>query len=170
MFNKKILPFLFLIFSLFSCKGQVQNKAFDALLQSMLKKDVALITVPQLAKELQQPNKLVLLDAREKKEFEVSHLKNAQWVGYDTFTMDAVKKLPKNTPIVIYCSIGMRSEIIGEKLKKAGYQDVRNLYGSIFEWVNQGNTVYDLAGKPTSKVHAYDKTWGIWLTKGEKIY
>lgn len=136
----------------------------------MLKKDVPLITVPQLANELKKPNKLVLLDAREKKEFEVSHLKNARWVGYDTFTMDAVKPLSKDTPIVIYCSIGVRSEKIGEKLKMAGYQNVRNLYGSIFEWVNQGNTVYDLTEKPTRKVHAYDKKWGIWLTEGEKVY
>lgn len=136
----------------------------------MLKKDVPLITVPQLANELKKPNQLVLLDAREKKEFEVSHLKSARWVGFETFTLDAIKQLPKDTPIVIYCSIGVRSEKVGEKLKSAGYQNVRNLYGSIFEWVNQGNTVYDLAEKPTPKVHAYDKKWGIWLTKGEKVY
>ena len=57
-----------------------------------------------------------------------------------------------------------------EKLKAAGYRNVRNLYGSIFEWVNQDNPVVDNQGKPTQKVHAYSRTWGVWLNKGEKVY
>jgi hypothetical protein len=71
---------------------------------------------------------------------------------------------------VVYCTVGVRSEKVGEKLKAAGYQNVRNLYGSIFEWVNQGNPVVDNQGKPTQQVHAYSRVWGVWLNKGEKIY
>ena len=40
-------------------------------------------------------------------------------------------------------------------------------YGSIVEWVNQGNTVVNDTGEKTLKVHAYNKKWGIWLNKGE---
>jgi len=40
---------------------------------------------------------------------------------------------------------------------KAGYTNVSNLYGGIFEWVNQGNNVVDDNNRITPKVHAYGK-------------
>ncbi|MBI1194042.1 MAG: rhodanese-like domain-containing protein, partial [Bacteroidetes bacterium] len=43
-------------------------------------------------------------------------------------------------------------------------------YGGIFEWVNAGNSVVDPSGKPTERVHAYNRTWGLFLERGEKVY
>ena len=40
--------------------------------------------------------------------------------------------------IIVYCSIGVRSEDIGEKLKELGYTKILNLYGGIFDWKNKG--------------------------------
>jgi rhodanese-related sulfurtransferase len=158
----------FLIFSQLLGMSQVQKKSFDLLLRSMLKESVKTISVKELStKDLA---KYTLLDARELNEFQVSHLQNAKWIGYETFDTKKMAGIPKDQPIVIYCSIGVRSEKIGEKLMSMGYKNVQNLYGSIFEWVNQGNVVYDKNGKPTNKVHAYSKSWGIWLDKGEKVY
>jgi len=71
---------------------------------------------------------------------------------------------------VVYCSIGVRSEDIGEKLMDAGYNNVTNLYGGIFEWKNKGNQVYDTLGNETERVHAFNKHWGKLLSKGEKVY
>ena len=48
--------------------------------------------------------------------------------------------------------------------------DVSNLYGGIFEWVNQENPVIDTTGNETKNIHAYNKTWGVWLNKGNKVY
>lgn len=115
---------------------------------------------------------VILLDAREKKEFKVSHLKNAQFVGYEKFNLKkTIKKLPnKNAKIVVYCSLGVRSEDVAEKLKKAGYTNVLNLYGGIFEWKNNGNTVYNSKEIATEKVHTFNLDWSKWLLKGEKVY
>ena len=109
------------------------------------------------------------LDAREKTEHEVSHLQNAIWVGHDTFTLKSVVKLDKNKPVLIYCTVGARSEEIGKKLQKEGFTRVYNLYGGIVHWVNEGRPVFS-KGKPTQKVHTYSKPWSVWLTKGEKVY
>ena len=49
----------------------------------------------------------------------------------------------KSDTIVLYCSIGYRSEKIGEKLVEMGYGHVFNLYGGIFEWVNRDLPVYN---------------------------
>jgi len=114
---------------------------------------------------------VVLLDAREENEFKVSHLKNALFVGYEKFDLQkTMKKLPnKNTQIVVYCSLGVRSEDIAEQLKNKGYTKIYNLYGGIFEWKNRGNRVFS-KGIETNKVHAFSKEWSTWLLKGEKVY
>lgn len=112
---------------------------------------------------------IIFLDARSLAEYNVSHIKDAIHVGYDNFSFESVPSDAKDKPIVVYCSVGYRSEKIAEKLNENGYKNVSNLYGGIFEWVNQGNPVYQ-GDTTTQNVHAYDKTWGIWLNKGHKVY
>jgi rhodanese-related sulfurtransferase len=117
------------------------------------------------------PN-FVLLDARELKEYKVSHLKNAIHIGYDEFNLKKTtsKLTNKNATIVVYCSVGIRSEDIAERLQKAGYKNVFNLFGGIFEWKNKQNVVVDSLNNPTEKVHTFSKEWSKWLKKGEKTY
>jgi rhodanese-related sulfurtransferase len=110
------------------------------------------------------------LDTREKEEFEVSHLKNARNVGYIWFDMRRVYDIPKDATIIVYCSVGYRSEKIGEKLLKYGYKNVYNLYGSIFEWANKGNPLYKSSGVQTTEIHTYNKTWARWVERGTKVY
>lgn len=162
--KKIILIVLALISSLIS---HAQSKSFDLLLKKMIKQTVPIIKVDELKNKTKD---YVLLDTREYEEFKVSHIKNARYVGFNEFKIESVKDIPKNTPIVVYCSIGVRSEQIGEKLLAAGYSNVKNCYGSIFEWVNEGNQVVDMKDIVTPKVHTYNKKWGVWVKKGEKVY
>lgn len=151
-------------------QAQTKDPAYRLLLEGMYRKSVPLMPVSQAAR-LQATNKqVVFLDTREKKEYQVSHIRDAVWVGYQDFDLKRLSGISRQTPLVVYCSVGYRSEKIGEKLLKAGFTDVHNLYGSLFEWVNQGYPVYDAKGQPTTRVHAYSKTWGIWLNKGTKVY
>lgn len=144
-----------------------QNK-MDRALKKFNTESVPYIYVEQL-KVIEKP---LLLDTRKKEEFAVSHLENAVWVGHKEFVLDSVvpQLKDKNQEIVVYCSIGVRSENIGEKLLKAGYTNVRNLYGGIFEWKNKGYPVFDSEGNETENVHAFNKQWGKLLKKGEKVY
>ena len=150
---------------LFSANGQ---SSIDMALDWYNSESVPYISVT----ELQNLKNQIILDAREWEEYEVSHLKNAVWVGYDDFKLaDVADKYPdKNLNIVVYCSIGVRSENIGEELLESGYFNTKNLYGGIFEWSNQGYPVYTTKDEKTKKVHAYGKLWGKYLTKAEKVY
>ena len=143
------------------------QKKLDRTLKKFNKESVPYVHVEELA----TLEDAVLLDAREREEYEVSHLKNAIWVGHKTFEIDSLTNTvpKKDTEIVVYCSIGVRSENIGEKLIKSGYTNVKNLYGGIFEWKNKGYPVFDTI-KETEKVHAFNKHWGKLLTSGEKVY
>jgi predicted sulfurtransferase len=69
----------------------------------------------------------------------------------------------------VYCSLGVRSEDIAETLQKAGYTNIKNLYGGIFNWKNNNLPVVNRQQKPTDSVHVYSKQWGKWLTKGIKV-
>ena len=157
-----------LIIWLTAC-GQQQG-SFDEKVGSLLRNSVPMIQPEELFNRLIKDTTLILLDAREQKEFDVSRIKNARFVGYDDFNMKMTEGIAKNTGIIVYCSIGYRSEKIGEKLIKAGYSNVLNLYGGIFGWVNKGFPVYDHLGNKTERVHVYSKKWGVWLLKGEKVY
>lgn len=154
------------MFSFFYATAQVESSAYNLTLKTLLSHSVPEVSVSQV-KEL---SNVVLLDAREWNEYQISHIKNARFVGYDQFDIGKLQSISKKQKVVVYCSVGYRSEKISEKLKEAGFTDVSNLYGGIFEWVNQGNEVVDEKGKATENIHAYSKTWGVWLDKGVKVY
>ena len=56
--------------------------------------------------------------------------------------------------------------------KKAGYTNIKNLFGSIFEWVNQKNDVVDKDNTVVKKVHTYNWLWSKWVdkTKIERVW
>ncbi len=158
------VAFISLSVNVFS-QTTVTNQKFDEMLQLLLSNTVAQITVD----ELEQTDGVCLLDAREWEEYQVSHIEGAQYIGYKNLNKDILENIPKEQTIVLYCSVGYRSEKIGEQLQKMGYTNVYNLYGSIFEWVNQGNPVVDENGT-TKRVHTYNKRWSQWLENGTAIY
>ena len=113
MRNLFILSFLLLSFF-----GNSQE-TLQELLKTHNKERVPYISVQELA---MPKTDAILLDARELKEYKVSHLPNSTYVGYDDFNLDTVVKSLPNTAstIVVYCSVGIRSEDIAEQLKKKG--------------------------------------------------
>ncbi|WP_298950116.1 rhodanese-like domain-containing protein [uncultured Nonlabens sp.] len=161
------IPIFFITFSTISTAqvGEVQ-KDIPALLETYNKRSVPYLSVQDLKMDYDQ---YVILDTRKKKEFEVSHLPGALWVG-EKYSSKRMPKLAKDRKIVVYCSVGIRSEIFGEKMLKDGYTDVRNLYGSIFSWKDAGYEVMDVNEIPTDNVHVYSKVWGRFLKSGVQVF
>ena len=50
--------------------------------------------------------------------------------------------------------------------------NVYNLYGSIFEWANEGLPLVDNNGYDTNAVHTWNKRWSQWVTNPnvEKVW
>lgn len=154
--------------SLFFSMTLFAQKSIPQVLKRLNKETVPYVKV----NELRDKKNIVFFDAREPKEFKVSHIYGALFVGYDHFdpaeVIANVKR--KNATIVVYCSIGVRSERIGEKVQKLGYTNVYNLYGGIFEYKNNDGKVVNDQNKITDSVHTYNKKWSVYLSKGTKIY
>lgn len=159
--------YIYFISFFFSIMLSAQNN-IPQVLKKLNKETVPYIKV----NELKEKKNLVFLDAREPKEYKVSHILGALPVGFDHFKSNNVTAniIDKNATIIVYCSIGVRSEQIGEKLQKLGYKNVYNLYGGIFEYKNTGEKVVNNQNKVTDSVHTFNKTWSVYLTKGIKVY
>lgn len=138
----------------------VLDPEFGKMIDSYLEFSVPVISCPNLFRDQDQ---FIVLDAREREEYAVSHLKDAIHVGYNDFELELLDTVNKEKPLVVYCSIGYRSEKIANRLKGNGFSRVYNLYGSIFEWANRGYPLYNESGEEVKKVHTYNKKWSRWV-------
>ena len=127
------------------------------------------LTTTELATWLQKDNvpQPLLLDARTLEEYQVSHLLNAKPVP-DNLENLVESEINCSTPIVVYCSVGYRSAAIARRLQAIGYQNVFNLDGSIFQWVNEHRAVYR-EGKQVNKVHPYSRFWQYLLCDRDRV-
>jgi rhodanese-related sulfurtransferase len=148
--------------------GASQSGAFQwFLLKASLRTkfpQVQWITTQQLADWLadssrQQP---VLLDVRTAEEWAASHLPGARRVEPRTPPEDALKGMAKDTPIVTYCAVGYRSGEMATRLREAGFNNVHNLEGSIFQWANEDRLLVR-EGRIVKRVHPYSDFWGKLL-------
>jgi rhodanese-related sulfurtransferase len=121
--------------------------------------DVASVSTKELAAQ----SSVTLLDTRTVEEFNASHIPGAK--HYDS-AKAFVGSLTKNTPIVVYCSVGIRSAAIAKKLQADGYTDVKNLRGSSFMWANEARA---LEGPAAPQVHPFNARWGALLNPNVRL-
>lgn len=150
--------------------GISQDK-IDKALKRYNSNSVEYISVEDLARlKTSNPN-IKVLDTREPSEFSISHIHKAIFAGYDNFKLEAIEnQIQKEDTVVVYCSIGVRSEKIGEQLQAAGYKNVFNLYGGIFDWFDKGHKIYDQEEESTQKIHTYNRFWSKFVERGQKVY
>lgn len=126
--------------------------------------EVAWISTEELANWLADKTRPapVLLDVRTVEEWNVSHLPSARHAAPKAAVEGVTAGVSKQTPIVTYCAVGYRSAEMAKRLRAAGFTNVRNLEGSIFEWANEHRALVR-DGQPVSVVHPYNALWGRLL-------
>ena len=149
---------LFILILSFTVSGQIDNE-----FQEYLRELKAQFDIPNISADSLQNEEFLLLDTREKEEYEVSHISNALLVGYNDFDISRFDSVSFDKKIVVYCSVGYRSSIITRELYKKGFKNVYNLYGGIFKWANEGRLIVS-GNEKTLNLHAYDQDWGRYIT------
>ena len=72
----------------------------------------------------------VIIDVRERHEYESGHLSGAIHIGKGVIERDIEKfDFSPSTKLVLYCGGGFRSAIAAKSLKEMGYEDVISLWG-----------------------------------------
>ncbi len=99
-----------------------------------------LISVQSLKDKIEKNEEMVILDVRRDEEWEKGHIEGARhvYVGHLEENLD---KVPRNSPIIVYCDSSRRSNIAASILKKNGYDMVYNVLGSMTAWKNAGYKV-----------------------------
>lgn len=125
--------------------------------------NVPTMTTGTLADVLAEGDRpVLLLDARSREEYAVSHLNGAYHAPSADQAQALVEAAPPNTLVVAYCSVGYRSAALVDALAMRGIDDAINLEGSIFAWANEGRPVFR-GPDEVHVVHPYDASWGALL-------
>jgi phage shock protein E len=93
---------------------------------------------PSKANE-QQAQGAVLVDVREREEFEQGHAAGAIHLSKGLVELRIEEAVPDvSTPIICYCGGGSRSALAADNLQKMGYQNVTSMEGGFKAWKSEG--------------------------------
>ena len=82
---------------------------------------------------------LVLLDVREKWEFDYCHIPGSIHIPVSEI-IDRASELETKDPLILVCHNGRRSLYIGEELLTKGFNNVINLKGGVDQWADDIDT------------------------------
>lgn len=103
------------------------------------KKGMAIM--PSLLRQwLQEKKPITLLDTRNHYEVALGTFQNAihlEMQKFEEFSEKALKKVPRDKPIVMFCTGGIRCEKASQALLNNGYQDVYQLQGGILHYFKE---------------------------------
>ena len=94
------------------------------------------ISVSDLKHKIDQKNPMVILDVREKFEYEIARIDGSQLIPLDQLP-DRISELDRNAEIVAFCHTGMRSARAVQFLQGHGYKRSFNLAGGIDAWAHE---------------------------------
>jgi len=108
------------------------------------KKKITEISPTDAAAKVKSRSDAVIVDVREKDEFDENHIPDAVHVSRGMLELEIEDKFPdRNTTIICHCGGGGRSALAAETLQKMGYKNVRSMAGGFKAWKT--------AGLPTTK-------------------
>ena len=94
---------------------------------------------PQEAARKSQSGEAVIVDVREKDEWDEEHIPDATHLSRGTIELDIEEKVPDlNALIICHCGGGGRSALAAESLQKMGYKNVRSMAGGFKAWKAAG--------------------------------
>jgi rhodanese-related sulfurtransferase len=81
----------------------------------------------------------VIVDVREKDEWDEEHIPGAVRISRGMLELDIEDKFPdRATTIICHCGGGGRSALAAESLQKMGYKNVRSMTGGFKAWKASG--------------------------------
>lgn len=109
------------------------NARFEKLVAEAKNKIVEISPAEAAAKS--KSGEAVIVDVREKEEWDDERISDAIHMGRGTIELDVEEKVPDtNAMIICHCGGGGRSALAAESLQKMGYKNVRSMAGGLRAW------------------------------------
>jgi len=94
---------------------------------------------PQTAAAKSNSGEAVIVDVRDKDEWDEGHIPGATHMSRGTIEFDIEEKVPDpNAMIICHCGGGGRSALAAESLQKMGYKNVHSMAGGFRAWKAAG--------------------------------
>ena len=94
---------------------------------------------PQDAAAKLNNGEAIVIDVRDKDEWDEGHIPGATHMSRGTIELDVEEKVPdSNAMIICHCGGGGRSALAAETLQKMGYKNVHSMAGGLKAWKTAG--------------------------------
>ncbi|EIE22027.1 Rhodanese-like protein [Coccomyxa subellipsoidea C-169] len=123
--------------------------------------EVKSIRASELHAELEEDkdsSKIILIDVRTAEEQKVSRLPGNVLTKEE---FEICKQRYLNSPLVTYCTAGVRSGRYAKVLQEEGFKNVRNFEGSILAWTQAGYPLVTPDQEATKQVHVCAEQWAL---------
>src|SRR5262245_61560465 len=108
-------------------------------LLEQVKGEIDEVTASEAARVLEGDGAPLLVDVRERDEWDEGHLPSAVHIPRGSLESRIERAAPdRSTPLLVYCATGARSAFASKTLEEMGYATVANLDGGIVEWKRSG--------------------------------
>jgi hydroxyacylglutathione hydrolase len=98
---------------------------------------LSLLSVHHLKEMLDRGENLLVLDTRDREEWESGHIDGALHI-YVGHLEERIAEVPGDRPVAVICNVGHRAGLGASILLRAGYENVYNVLGSVKAWIAAG--------------------------------
>ena len=106
---------------------------------SRVKSEIEEIDAEGTKARIESSDSAVLVDVRERDEYEQGFIGGASWVPRGFLEMKIEDIAPtRDTELIVYCAGGVRSALAARSLIEMGYQNVKSMAGGFRAWKNAG--------------------------------
>ncbi|GFO67322.1 rhodanese-like domain-containing protein [Geomonas limicola] len=95
------------------------------------------ISSTQAKELLARDKKVLLVDVRTPEEFRMARLRGAKLIPLSELPQ-RLKELPRDRPLLVYCSVGARSSSAANLLVSRGYREVYQISDGLVGWYRNG--------------------------------
>ena len=116
-------------------------KAAPSVAEAILPLDADTYTIApdQLKEMINEGKPFILLDVREKWEYEMVHIEGATLIPFSELPRRS-REITPGVEVVVYCHWGMRSLDAAFLLQQLGFKSVKSLVGGIDQWAQEIDT------------------------------
>ncbi len=132
--------------ALSSCQGQsTPERTATSPASTQTEKSASIfrsLEVDGFAQVITQRTEAQILDVRTPGEFAEGHLVNAHNINvYASDFQSQFAKLDPEKPVMVYCTVGVRSAQAAKVLRQMGFKEIYDLRGGYNQWLRKGLAV-----------------------------
>jgi rhodanese-related sulfurtransferase len=103
------------------------------------KSSIREVTVAEVRKMIDARDKIILLDVRDRDEFDTGHIPGAINISRGTLEFKVNMVIPdKSSRIIVYCGVDLRAPLATRTLNEMGYKNAANIIGGLKSWKEAG--------------------------------